>query len=38
VLEILIDKMETIIKEKTYLDKNAAIGFDGFVDKIYRPP
>ena len=33
----LAEKMKKIIKDKTYLDKNAAIGFDGFVDKIYRP-
>ncbi|CCU78916.1 hypothetical protein HSACCH_00982 [Halanaerobium saccharolyticum subsp. saccharolyticum DSM 6643] len=36
-LEDLKGKIEKIIEEKKYLDKNAAIGFDGFVDKIYRP-
>ena len=36
-LENLVTKLEYIIDNKTYLDKNAAIGFDGFVDKIYRP-
>ena len=36
-LENLTNKMDKIINEKIYLDKKAAIGFDGFVDKIYRP-
>jgi len=36
-LEHLTTKMKKIIDDKTYIDKNTAIGFDGFVDKIYRP-
>jgi hypothetical protein len=36
-LEDLTEKIKKIIEEKNYIDKNAAIGFDGFVDKIYRP-
>ena len=36
-IENLTEKMGKIIKDKTYLDKNAAIGFDAFIDKIYRP-
>ena len=36
-LENLVNKLEHIIENKTFLNKNAAIGFDGFVDKIYRP-
>lgn len=36
-LEDLTKKIKQIIAKKNYLDKNAAIGFDGFIDKIYRP-
>lgn len=36
-LEDLAEKIKKIIAEKRHLDKNAVIGFDGFIDKIYRP-
>jgi hypothetical protein len=36
-LEDLAKKMKKIIVEEKNLNKNAVIGFDGFIDKIYRP-